>query len=38
MPRALAVETEALAVVSDLHHAAIEFQVLRRRAVGLADR
>ena len=38
MARPLAVEAEALAVVSDLHHAAIEFQVRRRRAVRLADR
>ena len=37
MPRPLAVEAKALAVVSDLHHAAIEFAVRRRRAVGLAD-
>ena len=38
MPRPFAIEGEAFAVVSDLHHAAIEFAVRRRRAVGLADR
>ena len=38
MPRPLAIEGEACAVVSDLHHAAIELPIGRRRAVGLADR
>ena len=38
MARPLAIEAEALAVVSDLDDAAIEFAVRRRRAVGLADR
>ena len=38
MARSFAIEAEALAVVSDLHHAAIEFVVRRRRAVRLADR
>ena len=37
MPRPLAIEAEACAVVSDLHHAAIELPIGRRRAVGLAD-
>ena len=38
MPRSLAIEGEARAVVPDLHHAAIELKVARRRAVGLRDR
>ena len=38
MPRPLAIEAEALAVVADLHHAAIELPIGRRRAVRLADR
>ncbi len=38
MPRALAIEGEAPAVVSDLHDAAIERPIGRGRAVGFADR
>ena len=38
MPRPLAIESKALAIVSDLHHAPIELAIRRRRAVGLADR
>ena len=38
MARPLAVEAEPLAVMSDLDHAAIEFAVRGRRAVGPADR
>ncbi len=38
MPRPLAIEGEAFAVVSDFHYAAIELPIGRRRAIGLADR
>ena len=38
MPRALAIEGEALAIVSHLNAAAVEFVIGRRRVVGLADR
>ena len=37
MARPLAIEAEALPVVSDLHHAAVEFAICRRGAVRLAD-
>ncbi len=38
MPRPLAIEGEARAIVSHLNDAAVELPIGRRRAVGLADR